>query len=659
MPNKPPATIIMNEMNCLKETRDVDGSVQHKMKGVSTCSVQASTLVKAKVNSPDFWMYSLGLVFFTLFFAGIVLEQHERFHVDVKADFNVFPLVRYEPSIWKQVSRISLLWLLALMGLQAQVILLMGFSILHILKRGPLVHGLHNRRFDSDFLVGVEKNPGPRTKSAYRKMNPNRKGKGQKQPLIDDNPLTRPNFQPNMRDTYSAVDDWGLGNEYYRDYSEFGTPPFTPPPSPRDQDPSQDCRIDLRKPTEITCPIVEVVMPADSGAGVFYPPYAPQHDHRVQQSIVDCEEEGMGVEDAKLEILDEICEAQKEKDSAEWNLFDTKDGKEIREEMQKHAVPAPKPAEQLSPEDAFIANAEKHVEMIVAKNGLEAAIRTGQDPIIGESASMSPGMRFKNSPSDFWATCEIFKEPLDGLVMVGQMKASSRVWKPFWIMAAKIIAFIVITITLVLVSLGQADLVNASALYVQNYPLVWLCWAMTLLIFIGYLILDMLFSVHAIRLVLLPTRTRTPRNDYRPIFDKQDRLCKTVWTEYQLLVEVTSHAGYAYFSQWYVDELPAMWFSTTHLKSTRSYLMGDIELLDTLELDGGLLTIALNRKTMMGSRDKAGLTLEAMVRLIQQNPHYQEDHTRLLHTGKSMYRDMCRVCGAIVTRSVYTDHQLF
>lgn len=160
-----------------------------------------------------------------------------------------------------------------------------------------------------------------------------------------------------------------------------------------------------------------------------------------------------------------------------------------------------------------------------------------------------------------------------------------------------------------------------------------------------YMKLPMEKLIH-MRLVLVPVSSIVQSVDHRPEMDRGDRLANTQFVKYQVAVEVKTDTGYRYYRNW-VKTLNSHWYKSSGLS------------LKKVVLNSGLMATALNRKTMLASRDHPEVALDTMLRLISANSHYQEDYMELYQDGRSVYRDMALVCGAIVTRDVYLDNQHF
>lgn len=155
-------------------------------------------------------------------------------------------------------------------------------------------------------------------------------------------------------------------------------------------------------------------------------------------------------------------------------------------------------------------------------------------------------------------------------------------------------------------------------------------------------------TIKSIKLVLVPTvfSYRFNQLDARPEMDRSERFADSDFVEYHIRVEVRTNYGYRYYKSW-VKSLPKMWYKENG------------KTLKNVVLNTGLIATALNRKTLMAGRDHPEVALDTMMRLISSNPHYSESFQRLFLTGSSVYRDMALVCGAIVTRTPYYDHQYF
>jgi hypothetical protein len=154
--------------------------------------------------------------------------------------------------------------------------------------------------------------------------------------------------------------------------------------------------------------------------------------------------------------------------------------------------------------------------------------------------------------------------------------------------------------------------------------------------------------IRSARLVAQPIKTKTLLVDRRPEMDRSERLSFTHNTTYQLLVEIEWKTGFTYQTK--CKNLPSYWYITGDYTKCR---------LKTVELNSGLLATLLNRRTMVATADAPELAVEAALRLMQSSPHYQENYDRLLLEGRSTYRDMALVCGAIVSQNVYHNNLHF
>lgn len=157
-------------------------------------------------------------------------------------------------------------------------------------------------------------------------------------------------------------------------------------------------------------------------------------------------------------------------------------------------------------------------------------------------------------------------------------------------------------------------------------------------------------------------------NDRRPAFDRLDKKLDRHLSSYQICVEVYfEHNGrYAYYTHWdTLSGLPHQWFKPNYKDSYPWYFgffsnsLLRVYKLKQVALDETLLRTALNRKTLLASRDKPEVAIDTMIRMMSANPQSCELYNRLLYEGESMYRDMALVCGAIVTRSPHTINQHF
>lgn len=172
-------------------------------------------------------------------------------------------------------------------------------------------------------------------------------------------------------------------------------------------------------------------------------------------------------------------------------------------------------------------------------------------------------------------------------------------------------------------------------------------WALFYTIVTLYWIWGLRLSVKEIRLVAIPSDRATPiLRDDRPLFDRSEkRMHEQTFRHYTLYVEMTTSRETYYFREW---DLPTIWKKTYGQKLKKNIL-----------LSPEMIPIMINRRTLMAKRDDPALALEAAVRLASSCPNYQEDYNALLTDGRSMYRDMALVMGAIVCKDVYHNNLHF
>lgn len=146
-------------------------------------------------------------------------------------------------------------------------------------------------------------------------------------------------------------------------------------------------------------------------------------------------------------------------------------------------------------------------------------------------------------------------------------------------------------------------------------------------------------------LVMFPVRLYKDDGDFAPEFDREEFKQPTRLVQYQVAVHV-KHLGFHYY---YLDaqNLPAQW---------RDERRND--LLKKVVINDGLTATVLNRKTLLGDRKFVRDTLSTTLRLLSANPHYHES-ARYLTKGRSVYRDMALVFGAVVMRSVEEANEHF
>lgn len=158
-------------------------------------------------------------------------------------------------------------------------------------------------------------------------------------------------------------------------------------------------------------------------------------------------------------------------------------------------------------------------------------------------------------------------------------------------------------------------------------------------------------KIKNVRLVLIPRKLRKITKDYRPEGDRTEKLNGSEFWYMHVAVEVRSKAGnhtvFRYYKDWAPGKLPDQWYKAS--KRT----------LKTVLVSPGLLSSALNRKTMMADNAKPEVAIDTMVRMMQANPHYQAELHVLTSEGLNMYRDMSLVFGALIAKDVIHDNKYF
>lgn len=165
------------------------------------------------------------------------------------------------------------------------------------------------------------------------------------------------------------------------------------------------------------------------------------------------------------------------------------------------------------------------------------------------------------------------------------------------------------------------------------------------------LILLGVLKPHRVALIGRPTGVSSKEErDRRPELDRGEHFAYIRRQEYELIVAVLDPIGYRLYtsypglaSQWYDD--PKMCLFDNRLT--------------TVVLDDGLMATALSRLTMIKNKQEPALALETCLRQLTANSAYQEDYTRLYSTGRSIYRDMAMVCGAIVAKDISYNNTYF
>jgi len=147
------------------------------------------------------------------------------------------------------------------------------------------------------------------------------------------------------------------------------------------------------------------------------------------------------------------------------------------------------------------------------------------------------------------------------------------------------------------------------------------------------------------RLVAIPLRSYNKGKRFFPDFDREDKKYVPKFKQYQLFVETRFFTMRHY--QMTADDLSHHWLSDKPGRKLKKVVLSE-----------GLISTALNRKTMIGARINPAENLSTMLRLLSANPHYAEN-PNYIRKGRSIYRDMALVCGAVVTRDVYHDNQHF
>lgn len=149
-------------------------------------------------------------------------------------------------------------------------------------------------------------------------------------------------------------------------------------------------------------------------------------------------------------------------------------------------------------------------------------------------------------------------------------------------------------------------------------------------------------------LVLLCESAHCSGEDNRPEFDKDVLPLDNLYIDCRVsirrdgLVMTSCSQGYLNLLKGCLD---ARWFDQTN----------DVAAFRTLRLHEGLLSIALNRRTLKQSKAAQKVSFERAVRLMEAESRFCEDYDRLFETGESIYRHMEQVVASIISNDQATD----
>jgi len=185
-------------------------------------------------------------------------------------------------------------------------------------------------------------------------------------------------------------------------------------------------------------------------------------------------------------------------------------------------------------------------------------------------------------------------------------------------------------------------------------------------------------------LVMIPLKSVKARSgrDIRPEFDLEQFCATNDYCDYQICVRHTYSRGFIYQLNATLYPKLSSWSEPGFFKTENYgwweviktvccpplliwtlwlFLMDDnvpTLLFKKVRINMGLVSTALNRKTLLGSRSDPAISIATMLRLVAANAHYHDD-LAYIRDGRSVYRDMALVCGVIVSRDPYHDNQHF
>jgi hypothetical protein len=145
--------------------------------------------------------------------------------------------------------------------------------------------------------------------------------------------------------------------------------------------------------------------------------------------------------------------------------------------------------------------------------------------------------------------------------------------------------------------------------------------------------------------------------DVRPEFDRAEFLARNNYQNYQLVVMMKIYGVWIVRKNW--CDLSLLCAGRNWYKhAPRSPTCHSFTQLKKVRLNLGLLASCLNRKTYPANKGTPELALDKALRLMQANPHYQEDPTYVAK-ARSTYEDMAVVCGVILTKDPSLPNSYF
>lgn len=148
------------------------------------------------------------------------------------------------------------------------------------------------------------------------------------------------------------------------------------------------------------------------------------------------------------------------------------------------------------------------------------------------------------------------------------------------------------------------------------------------------------------RLVAVPIKDKVFSSiDFSPEFDRDERFAPQHYVQYQIMTDVKILGCHIYSTN--SNLVPVPWHDEK-----------DPSGLKKVVLNVPLISTILNRKTMLAPTARPFETLATALRLLSANAQYCEA-PKYLAKGRSVYRDMSLVFGAVIMRSVSQTNEVF
>lgn len=171
-----------------------------------------------------------------------------------------------------------------------------------------------------------------------------------------------------------------------------------------------------------------------------------------------------------------------------------------------------------------------------------------------------------------------------------------------------------------------------------------------MMLYLIYITIELLRTPSFLKtdLVLYCDRAHKSVVDNRPEFDKDNLPLENLYIDCRVALRVNGEVKPDYterdMARLY-KHLDKRWFDV------------DCESIKfrSLRLHEGLLSIALNRRTLKQSKAAQKVSFERAVRLMEAENRFCEDYDRLFDTGESVYRHMEQVLASIISNDQATD----